>query len=148
MRSVSLPNHRLGLRSIRIWSADWFIRKHGEVQRIVEAFHKAVETTDRPQKHQKFQSKRYRFREQTATPKRNGRATPYPPIQVRQSITEYSDRELRYLLEWVPSDGRLRTNEEIANEMFDALPFTRRGARIEEALNRATYPWERSKAPK
>jgi hypothetical protein len=63
-------------------------------------------------------------------------------------MTEYSDRELRSLIEWVQSDGRLRTNEEIANEMFDALPFSRRGARIEEALNRAIHLWEQSKAPK
>jgi len=71
---------------------------------------------------------------------------PYPPIQTRESISEYSDRELRGLLEWIQSDGRLRTNEEIADEMFEALPFSRRGARIEEALDKAIRSWERTRA--
>jgi hypothetical protein len=37
----------------------------------------------------------------------------------------------------VKSDGKLRTNEELADEMFAALPFSRRGSKIEAALQRA-----------
>jgi hypothetical protein len=41
------------------------------------------------------------------------------------------------LLRWVKSDGKLRTNDELADEMFAALPFSRRGSKIEAALKRA-----------
>jgi hypothetical protein len=32
------------------------------------------------------------------------------------------------------SDGQLRTHDEIADEMFAALPFSRRGSKIEGVL--------------
>lgn len=57
-----------------------------------------------------------------------------PPIPTRKSIDEYSQSELLRLLDWVRSDGKLRTNDELADEMFAALPFSRRGARIDAAL--------------
>jgi very-short-patch-repair endonuclease len=142
LRQQQLEN--LGWRFHRIWSTDWFRRKHEEVQRAVEAFWKAVEASDRPNAPKSPKQPIPPAPRPNDSPKPNGRATPYPPIQIRQSITEYSDRELRSLLEWVQSDGKLRTNEEIADEMFDALPFSRRGARIEEALNRAIHSWERN----
>jgi hypothetical protein len=40
------------------------------------------------------------------------------------------------LLRWVKSDGKLRTNDELVDEMFEALPFSRRGSRIDAALKR------------
>jgi hypothetical protein len=46
-------------------------------------------------------------------------------------------RELHGLIEWIMADGQLRSNDEIADEMFKALPFARRGSRIEEALRLA-----------
>jgi hypothetical protein len=67
----------------------------------------------------------------------SARTTVNAPIPVRSSIAEYTNGELRALLEWVKSDGKLRTNDELADEMFAALPFSRRGAKIEAALRRA-----------
>jgi hypothetical protein len=58
------------------------------------------------------------------------------PIQVRTTITEYTSGELQALLRWVKSDGKLRTNDELADEMFAALPFSRRGSKIDAALKR------------
>jgi very-short-patch-repair endonuclease len=142
LRQQQLEN--LGWKFHRIWSTDWFMRKHEEVQRAVEAFWKAVEASDRPKVSEPPTSAA--APRANGSPKPNGRAASYPPIQNRESITDYSDRELRNLLEWVQSDGRLRTNEEIADEMFDALPFSRRGARIEQALARAIRSWEATRA--
>lgn len=51
--------------------------------------------------------------------------------------------ELRTLYEWVMSDGVLRTHDEIVDEMFSALPFSRRGARIEAALRQGISRSER-----
>lgn len=62
---------------------------------------------------------------------------PYAPITTKNNIAEYSGRELRALYEWVMSDGVLRTHDEVADVMFSALPFARRGARIEAALRAA-----------
>jgi NTP pyrophosphatase (non-canonical NTP hydrolase) len=56
---------------------------------------------------------------------------------MRASIDEYTAYELQQLLQWVKSDGKLRTNDELADEMFAALPFARRGSKIEAALHRA-----------
>jgi metal-responsive CopG/Arc/MetJ family transcriptional regulator len=41
------------------------------------------------------------------------------------------------MVQWVQSDGRLRTDEEIVDELVDELGFSRRGARIESALRSA-----------
>jgi hypothetical protein len=75
-------------------------------------------------------------------PARNSRR---PPIPAHSSIGEYSPAELLGLVDWVQSDGRLRTHDEIADEMFSALPFSRRGSKIEAALKNAIQRWERTK---
>jgi len=66
------------------------------------------------------------------------------PIPSRSSIGDYSSEELTELVRWVQADGKLRTHEEISDEMFDALPFARRGSKIEAALKSAIERWERT----
>ena len=58
---------------------------------------------------------------------------PRPPVPNRTSIDQYTSSELVQLIQWVCSDGRLRTDEEIVTEMVAVLGFSRRGARIEAA---------------
>ena len=41
------------------------------------------------------------------------------------------------MVRWIQSDGRLRTDEEIAGEVVKELGFLRRGTRIVEAVNQA-----------
>jgi hypothetical protein len=65
---------------------------------------------------------------------RGRRSSIFPPIPKRTSIADYTSNELRELYNWVTSDGHLRTHDEIADEMFTALPFSRRGSRIEGVL--------------
>lgn len=61
-----------------------------------------------------------------------------PSREIEERIViRYTSTELQNLLRWVKSDGKLRTNEELADEMFAALPFARRGSKIEAALQRA-----------
>jgi hypothetical protein len=62
------------------------------------------------------------------------RSSIFPPIPKRVSISDYTSGELKQLYNWVMSDGQLRTHDEIADEMFAALPFSRRGSRIEAVL--------------
>ncbi|WP_447973689.1 hypothetical protein [Nitrospira sp. Kam-Ns4a] len=59
---------------------------------------------------------------------------PRPLVPVRETIDQYSDRELRQIAEWVISDGLLRTDEELIREIFETLPFERLVSRIKERL--------------
>jgi very-short-patch-repair endonuclease len=136
LRQQQLEN--LGWTFHRIWSTDWFMRRDEEVARAVQAFKKAVEVSDRPKPVKEFQ----RIPQPVAsTPMLSGeftgRSSFNPPISIRASIADYSSGELQMLLRWVKSDGKLRTNDELADEMFAALPFARRGSKIEGALKRA-----------
>jgi very-short-patch-repair endonuclease len=137
LRQQQLEN--LGWRFHRIWSTDWFMRRDEEVERAVQAFRRAVAASEQPQPENKLR--------QTGAPTEHGatmraaapvsRTPMRVPIPVRQAITEYTSDELQTLLHWVKSDGKLRTNVEIANEMFAALPFARRGSKIDAAIRRA-----------
>lgn len=62
---------------------------------------------------------------------------PRPLIPRRDSIGEYSHRELVALAQWILSDTLLRTDEELMAEMRKELGFKRRGNRIDEALRKA-----------
>jgi hypothetical protein len=130
---------KLGWTFHRIWSTDWFLRREEEIDRAVQAFHKAVEKSDgdgetsrdaRPSTVMTPSPLNLSVSSATRTP-------PTPPIPMRNSIDEYTSGELRNLLRWVKSDGRLRTNDELADEMFAALPFSRRGSRIDAAIRNA-----------
>jgi hypothetical protein len=115
------------------------MRKDEEVERMLLAFQKAVTAseqlqTDKPLQRTSIATESDLSKQTTAASVRNPAK---PPIPVRNSISEYSSNELQTLLDWVKSDGRLRTNDEIANEMFAALPFARRGSKIDAALKEA-----------
>ena len=136
LRQQQLEN--LGWTFHRIWSTDWFMRRDEEVERAVQAFQKAVVASDRPRLSRSPQPPVAPTdagpNVQTAEP--SGRTPVNAPIQVRTTITEYTSGELQALLRWVKSDGKLRTNDELADEMFAALPFSRRGSKIDAALKR------------
>ena len=144
LRQQQLEN--LGWTFHRIWSTDWFMRKDEEVERAVQAFHRAVATSDLPKPRNLL-----RLRPEGAPEKdffapaetMAGRNPRRAPIAAHPSIGDYSSEELVALAQWVQSDGKLRTHDEIADEMFSALPFSRRGSKIEAALENAIQRWER-----
>jgi very-short-patch-repair endonuclease len=122
----------LGWTFHRIWSTDWFLRKDEEVERVLKAYRYALESVPSPSASRSTSDPDDRFFRRASQ-----RPSPSPPILKRGSIDEYSMRELHGLIEWIMADGQLRSNDEIADEMFKALPFARRGSRIEEALRLA-----------
>jgi very-short-patch-repair endonuclease len=122
----------LGWTFHRIWSTDWFLRKDEEVERALRAYHRALEGLA---SHSEFEPAP--GPDSQSMGRVAQRASSSPPILRRASIDEYSMRELQGLIEWIMADGRLRSNDEIADAMFKALPFARRGSRIEEALRLA-----------
>src|SRR5208337_4118097 len=146
LRQQQLEN--LGWRFHRIWSTDWFTRKEAEIQRATKAFEDAVLFADRLD-HGTADSNNHqgngRVREQvevgSAAPQRGSR----PQVPMRTSISQYSILELAQLLRWIASDGQLRTDDQIINEMVAALGFSRRGARIERAIQTAIEHWQRER---
>jgi very-short-patch-repair endonuclease len=143
LRQQQLQN--LGWTFHRIWSTDWFMRKHDEVERAVLAFNRAVAASDtrKPSNAMHPNADDVDGGFVPPTQADSGRDPRRAPIQVRSSIAEYSSEELIELVEWVQSDGKLRTHDQIADEMFGALPFARRGSRIGASLKNAIERWER-----
>lgn len=133
LRQQMLEN--LGWTFHRIWSTDWFLRRNEEIERTWKAYRLALQKpvtartspTTEPPGEKKIIEKNLSLEQH-----RGKRQT--PPIRKRGNIAEYSHEELSMLYAWVVSDGALRTHDEIADEMFEALPFSRRGARIDAAL--------------
>jgi hypothetical protein len=143
LRQQQLEN--LGWRFHRIWSTDWFMRKEDEIQRALRAFNESVEFSDKLDRGiaQNNHSNGVHRDASSTTVKRG----PRPLVPVRTSITEYRDGELSQLLGWIASDGQLRTDDQIMDEMIAVLGFSRRGARIEHAIRNAIARWRpRSRA--
>ena len=130
---------RLGWRFCRIWSTDWFKDHQVELERVLAAYEESLSSSS----------------PRISSPRPPARAVPAwrgqmdvstndpqnrrqePRISPRDSIDEYSHHELVALAELIESDGLLRTEAQLFDEMFSELPFRRRGPRITAALNRA-----------
>ena len=130
----------LGWRFHRIWSTDWFLRREQEIDRAVAAAKAAAVEVDRAATRPDPQATVHPVTADppaTANPgDARGRAS-RPRLPHRDSIDEYSPRELNEIVAWIRSDGRLRTDEELLDEAIDLLGFARRGTRIEAALRGA-----------
>ena len=141
LRQQQLEN--LGWRFHRIWSTDWFMRKEEEIIRARKAFEDAVVFADKvdrgatPNNH----NGNGIHREQPANGESKPQRGPRPHVPVRTSINQYSTAELIQLLRWIASDGQLRTDDQILDEMVATLGFSRRGARIERAIQAAIGIW-------
>ena len=135
---------RLGWRFCRIWSTDWFNDHQSQVSRVQAAYETALAEIDSGKiapRNSDSGSDSARDGSgvgvpcgETDTAPRRGHA---PGIRVYDSIDEYSHEELVAIARWIESDGLLRTNAQLFEEIFDELPFKRRGSRIEEAINAA-----------
>ena len=150
---------RLGWRFCRIWSTDWFNDHAREVDRALEAYRRAVEGgegrdgdgpggdrssptivsdsgSDAGGEADPFGAAGGDDGGIAAAPgpSRSGSA-PYFPSGV--PIAEHHPEKLVRLARWIMSDGLLRTDEQIFEEMFERLGYGRRGHRITEALYRA-----------
>jgi REase_MTES_1575 len=132
LRQQQLEN--LGWRFHRIWSTDWFMRKEEEIQRAMASFQEAVQFADKLDRgvvsDHHVDDGNHNHNHSPAAPQRG----PRPPIPIRTSITQYTERELMQLLRWIASDGQLRTDDQIVDEMVSTLGFSRRGIRIERAI--------------
>jgi len=53
-------------------------------------------------------------------------------LNLRASISEYRGNQLIELINWISSDGQLRADDQIIDEIVPVLGFSRRGVRIEK----------------
>ena len=135
---------RLGWRFCRIWSTDWFNDHQSEVRRVLAAYETAVAEISSGKiasRSRDFDSDLSRNEPRAAAPSSETVSPPRrdsaPGIWIYDSIDEYSHEELVAIARWIESDGLLRTDAQLFEEIFDELPFRRRGSRIEEAINAA-----------
>jgi hypothetical protein len=121
------------------------MRRDQEIDRAVAAYKAAVDRADRSDTSGggsgansggPSQSGSVHTPEISAASPVNSRR-PRPRIPKRANIDEYRATELLSLVDWLESDGRLRTDQELADEMVKTLGFKRRGARIDEAVMKA-----------
>lgn len=127
---------RLGWRFHRIWSTDWFYHREREIERAIAAYKEAVrwaDLSDADMRPPQATGRAQPMRQAQQQPGARQRG-PRPSVPVRETIDQYSDRELRQIAEWVISDGLLRTDEELIREIFETLPFERLGNRIRQRL--------------
>lgn len=124
---------RIGWKFHRIWSTDWFLRREQEIERAVVAWRQAVEESD-----------------QAPTPPEDdfalvadGAPSMVPPVQdepilhvARPYPQPYvgSWDDVPELIDWVRSDGLLRTDRELVDELLPLLGYQRKGTRIVPAL--------------
>lgn len=149
---------RLGWRFCRIWSTDWFNNHTREVERVLDAYRAALRSPISTRVPTLGDNDRRAGRSggvgsgtdaAGGLPVRDGtKGGNSPPVTGTATdprgtapwlprgapITEHSPRSLVRLAKWVMSDGLLRTDEEVFEEMFERLGYGRRGSRIKEAL--------------
>jgi very-short-patch-repair endonuclease len=132
------PQHleALGWRFHRIWSTDWFMRREEEIDRVLAAFESAVAQADRLDAGDAITGGSDLPAAAPPMPSAGARST-RPAVPRRSKIEEYSQRQVARLVRWIQSDGRLRTDEEIVDEMVAELGFIRRGKNIEAEIRRA-----------
>ncbi|WP_420436045.1 AAA domain-containing protein [Candidatus Poriferisocius sp.] len=135
----------LGWRFCRIWSTDWYNDHRREVDRVLAAYEKAVSEIDSgwvtPPNAAADRTDLSEVPD-LGTPAETSEAPPRrgtrPWIRrYASSIDEYSQAELVALGMWIESDLLLRTDAQLFEEIFDELPFNRRGAKIKAAIDEA-----------
>ena len=135
---------RLGWSFHRIWSTDWFNDPDTCVARARVAYEQAVAAADAaravaltpptPEHNGGSASHQLAAATPPAAPRRR---FANPPVTPGYIITDYSDRELAAVIDWIESDTLLRTRDQLLEEWMAALGFQRRGARIVAGFDRA-----------
>ncbi len=129
---------RLGWRFHRIWSTEWFRNPELEADRALAAYEQAL-ATDRSAPSSPSPPPKERPEEPPEEPPPPPSRGPRPKVQPGQKIDDYSPRQLTSIIEWIESDGRLRTEDELLAEAMQELGFKRRGTKIVAALIQAIH---------
>ena len=131
-----------GWRFHRIWSTDWFRNPEVELDKAVEAWKRAVESSDRNEVSTAVELPHKVKSDLETQPNEAPQRDPRPRIPRRgtgryKSISDYSHSQLVSLVRWIESDTLLRTDEDVMREMIKELGFKRSGSRIGAAIDSA-----------
>ena len=127
-----------GWRFHRIWSTSWFRDREAELDKAEAAWRKAVADADAGPPPPEQVAPPSAGPPPEPPPARNGpRPVPRKGTAGYDAITDYRDDQLTALARWIESDGLLRTDDQLMDEMRGELGFQRKGKRIEDALGRA-----------
>ena len=126
---------RLGWRFHRIWSTEWFRNPEIEAERAVAAYRQALAADRGGQPLPAAEPAPPPAPPEPAPPP--PKRGPRPNVRAGQKIDEYSEQQLARVVEWIKSDGRLRTEDELLAEAMRELGFKRRGTKIVAALQAA-----------
>jgi very-short-patch-repair endonuclease len=123
---------RLGWRFHRIWSTEWFADPDRALAGVLTSYQQALATSDaepEPEAENEPQAE-----VPAPIPARSG---PRPAVVAGAPIAQHAEAALMALLEWIESDGVLRTNEELLREASRELGYARIGAQIRARLTAA-----------
>src|SRR5712691_2537925 len=105
---------RQGWRFHRIWSSEWFYHKDACAAKAIAAYQEAIRIADDDKPPQPMQPRQPGTPQSTppqqAAPQRTGER---PLVPRGYPIGEYSDGQLTGLVQWIRSDGILRTEDEL-----------------------------------
>jgi len=124
----------MGWNFHRIWSTDWFTRREEEVERALHRYRVLLEEskTEKKETSAHFIQAPTLLSPINPDEKKRGKR---PPVPQYESIQDYHDSELFLLAQWIVSDGILRTDQVLFEELFDELGFKRKGTNITQRLN-------------
>ncbi|MCE2845726.1 MAG: AAA domain-containing protein [Sphingobacteriales bacterium] len=128
----------MGWNFHRIWSTDWFTNREEEIERAVNSYRRFVEESKTRRESKPpvpAVDKTVRDNSASSNPVSSKKRGERPPIPQYDSISDYQDRELFLLAQWILSDGELRTDQVLFEDLFDELGYKRKGSTITARLN-------------
>ncbi|MCY4576238.1 MAG: AAA domain-containing protein [Chloroflexi bacterium] len=127
----------------RLSSTAWTRNRQNELDKIEEAWRRAVEMADsQPQVSSQSEEPQMEAEDPAPTIEARPQRTERRPFLLsRNSIEDYEDYELIGLLRWIESDTLLRTDQELKQEMTRELGFKRLGSRIDARLTQVIKQW-------
>jgi very-short-patch-repair endonuclease len=128
---------RLGWTFCRIWSSEWFYNKDAAVQKVLEAYEKAVIATDESAAAAEMTLDRPSVPAAAPADASVNRERSRPAIRRGLPIDKYPAARLVELVHWIESDDQLRTEDELLAEAMNELGFRRHGTKIVAALRAA-----------
>ena len=128
---------RLGWRFCRIWSTDWFSDHKREVDRVTQAYRRSLAEIDSADGAAAATARDEDERKRVINRVPSSGRIRLPRIPQNLPVHEHDPAALVLLAQWVMSDGYLRTDEQVFEEMFAQMGYRRRGNRIQEALYQA-----------
>ena len=137
---------RLGWRFHRIWSSDWFHHREREISAAVLAFNEALGDLQSPRDDQpptQTESILANPAEHADEMKGDGRGL-VPFVPDGRPITEYHEHDLIEFIEWINSDGQLRTAEEMIAIAISELGYERSSAPRREVLAKVIDNYKRA----